>query len=52
MVWFKALVGGTMTDISELKGQVLWSITQSDDDDELLFTTIEGKQYRMYHYQD
>jgi len=41
-----------VSHISELKGQVLWSIAESDDEDELLFTTVEGKQYRMYHYQD
>lgn len=39
-----------MNDISILKGKILSSIINNND--ELIFTTTEGKKYRLVHQQD
>jgi hypothetical protein len=38
-------------DVSELLGKTLVNITRVEKDD-IIFTTSEGKVYRMYHEQD
>lgn len=40
-----------MRDIKELEGKVLTSI-ENKDNLELVFTTNEGEQYKLYHVQD
>ena len=37
-------------DVGELKGKTLSSVTA--DNDEILFTTVDGEVYKMYHAQD
>ncbi len=41
-----------MDGIKQLLGKTLVSITKNKDNDELLFKTIEDKEYKMYHRQD
>lgn len=41
-----------MADISDLVGKVLRSVTGGEYDDEMLFTTLDGITYKMYHAQD
>lgn len=40
-----------MTEVKDLMGQVVVDI-KNVNNDELLFRTKEGKEYRMYHDQD
>lgn len=39
-------------EFSELKGKTLISVEVNDRKDEILFTTIDGEKYKMYHDQD
>lgn len=46
---------GATSDISVLKGKTLLAIVKSQQpygDDEIVFTTEEGEEYRMHHRQD
>jgi hypothetical protein len=36
----------------ELEGKILTDIQGDVGDDEMIFTTSDGKKYRLYHYQD
>lgn len=38
-------------DVSILLGQILISVEKVDDA-EIIFTTFDGKKYKMFHYQD
>lgn len=41
-----------MAQIEDLIGKTLVSIEISEDKEEILFTDLTGKQWRMYHEQD
>jgi hypothetical protein len=46
---------GMNRDVSVLKGKTLLSVVKSQQpygEDEILFTTTEGKTYKMYHSHD
>jgi hypothetical protein len=36
----------------ELEGKILTDIQGDVGDEEMIFTTSDGKKYRLYHYQD
>ena len=44
--------GENEKDFSELLGKTLTKVDGGVGDDEIVFTTAEGDQYRLYHYQD
>lgn len=39
-------------NFEELKGKVLSGITGGVGSEEMIFTTIDGEQYKLYHVQD
>jgi len=42
----------TYVEFSELLGKTLTSVTGSKGDDEMVFTTSEGRMFKLYHEQD
>ena len=42
----------TYTNVSELLGKILTHIEVGPDNDEIIFTSDDGTQYKMYHEQD
>ena len=45
-------MSGCRANFNELKGRVLKSVTVSPDEDEIIFDTVDGMAYKMYHIQD
>jgi len=41
-----------MAKVEDLIGKILSSVTGSVGDDEIIFTTDDGRSFKMHHYQD
>lgn len=41
-----------MSEFNELIGKTIISIVGKVGDDEMIFNTSDGKQYKLFHYQD